>query len=31
MKFTDGYWQLRPGFARLRPAAVESVEAGTAS
>ncbi|TDU83384.1 alpha-D-xyloside xylohydrolase [Kribbella voronezhensis] len=27
MKFTDGYWQLRPGLARLRPAAVESVEA----
>ncbi|ADB30918.1 glycoside hydrolase family 31 [Kribbella flavida DSM 17836] len=27
MKFTDGYWQLRPGLTRLRPAAVESVEA----
>jgi alpha-D-xyloside xylohydrolase len=26
MKFTDGYWQLRPGLTRLRPAAVESVE-----
>jgi alpha-D-xyloside xylohydrolase len=26
MKFTDGYWQLRPGLTRLRPAGVESVE-----
>ncbi|MFD0782562.1 alpha-xylosidase [Micromonospora azadirachtae] len=26
MKFTDGYWQLRPGVTVLRPAAVESVE-----
>ncbi|GAA1122010.1 alpha-xylosidase [Kribbella jejuensis] len=28
MKFTDGYWQLRPGLTRLRPAEIESVEAG---
>lgn len=28
MKFTDGYWQLRRGLTRLRPAGVESVEAG---
>ena len=28
MKFTDGYWQLRDGMSRLRPAEVESVEAG---
>jgi alpha-D-xyloside xylohydrolase len=27
MKFTDGYWQLRPGLTRLRPAAVESIAA----
>jgi alpha-D-xyloside xylohydrolase len=27
MKFTDGYWQLGAGLTRLRPAAVESVEA----
>ncbi|SIQ33728.1 alpha-xylosidase [Micromonospora avicenniae] len=26
MKFTDGYWQLRPGVTVLRPGAVESVE-----
>ena len=26
MKFTDGYWQLRPGVNVLRPAGVESVE-----
>ncbi|MEV4539742.1 alpha-xylosidase [Asanoa sp. NPDC049518] len=26
MKFTDGYWQLRPGVSVLRPGAVESVE-----
>ena len=26
MKFTDGYWQLRPGVAVLRPGGVESVE-----
>ncbi|MEV6285811.1 alpha-xylosidase [Kribbella sp. NPDC051770] len=31
MKFTDGHWQLRPGFSRLRPAEVESVEAGDRS
>src|SRR3954453_9644616 len=28
MKFSDGYWQLRPGLTRLRPAEVESVAAG---
>ncbi|TCO42272.1 alpha-D-xyloside xylohydrolase [Kribbella antiqua] len=28
MKFSDGFWQLRSGLARLRPAEVESVEAG---
>jgi alpha-D-xyloside xylohydrolase len=28
MKFTDGYWQLRAGLTRLRPAEVESVQAG---
>ncbi|MEU4293458.1 alpha-xylosidase [Kribbella sp. NPDC026596] len=28
MKFTDGYWQLRAGLERLRPAEVESVVAG---
>ncbi|MFC0624170.1 alpha-xylosidase [Kribbella deserti] len=28
MKFTDGYWQIRPGLTRLRPAGVESVDAG---
>lgn len=26
MKFTDGYWQLRPGVRVLRPGTVESVE-----
>lgn len=26
MKFTDGYWQLRPGVSVLRPGTVESVE-----
>ncbi|RKF29389.1 alpha-xylosidase [Micromonospora globbae] len=26
MKFTDGYWQLRPGVTVLRPGTVESVE-----
>ena len=26
MKFTDGYWQLRPGVSVLRPARVDSVE-----
>ncbi|MET7749711.1 alpha-xylosidase [Micromonospora sp. NPDC005367] len=26
MKFTDGYWQMRPGVTVLRPGAVESVE-----
>ncbi|MER7166678.1 alpha-xylosidase [Micromonospora sp. NPDC000207] len=26
MKFTDGYWQMRPGVEVLRPRAVESVE-----
>ncbi|MEU1755603.1 alpha-xylosidase [Micromonospora matsumotoense] len=26
MKFTDGYWQLRPGVSVLRPGMVESVE-----
>ncbi|MFI6262901.1 alpha-xylosidase [Micromonospora sp. NPDC051006] len=26
MKFTDGYWQMRPGVTVLRPATVESVE-----
>lgn len=26
MKFTDGYWQLRPGVSVLRPGVVESVE-----
>jgi alpha-D-xyloside xylohydrolase len=26
VKFTDGYWQLRPGVQVLRPGAVESVE-----
>ncbi|MFY1703112.1 alpha-xylosidase [Micromonospora sp. WMMA1923] len=26
MKFTDGYWQLRPGVSVLRPRVVESVE-----
>ncbi|MET8232173.1 alpha-xylosidase [Micromonospora sp. NPDC005298] len=26
MKFTDGYWQLRPGVSVLRPGAVESIE-----
>ncbi|HEY0697113.1 MAG TPA: alpha-xylosidase, partial [Micromonospora sp.] len=26
MKFTDGYWQLRPGVTVLRPGPVESVE-----
>ena len=26
MKFTDGYWQLRPGVSVLRPGGVESVE-----
>lgn len=31
MKFTDGYWQLRPGVTRLSPAGVESVEAGERS
>lgn len=31
MKFTDGYWQLRAGLTRLRPAAVESVEASERS
>jgi len=31
MKFTDGYWQLRPGVSRLSPAGVESVEAGERS
>jgi alpha-D-xyloside xylohydrolase len=29
MKFTDGYWQLRPGVSVLRPHHVESVDAGT--
>jgi alpha-D-xyloside xylohydrolase len=28
VKFSDGFWQLRAGLARLRPAEVESVEAG---
>ncbi len=28
MKFSDGFWQLRAGMTRLRPAEVESVEAG---
>jgi alpha-D-xyloside xylohydrolase len=28
VKFSDGFWQLRSGLARLRPAEVESVEAG---
>lgn len=31
MKFTDGYWQLRPGVSVLRPAGVESVEQGDRS
>ncbi|TWD82387.1 alpha-D-xyloside xylohydrolase [Kribbella amoyensis] len=31
MKFTDGHWQLRTGLTRLRPAEVESVEAGDRS
>jgi alpha-D-xyloside xylohydrolase len=31
VKFTDGYWQLRPGVAVLRPGAVESVEPGDRS
>ncbi|GAA1525769.1 alpha-xylosidase [Kribbella lupini] len=31
MKFTDGYWQLRAGLTRLRPAAVESAEASERS
>ncbi len=26
MKFTDGYWQLRPGVSVLRPGGVDSVE-----
>ena len=26
MKFTDGYWQLRPGVNVLRPGGVDSVE-----
>ena len=26
MKFTDGYWQLRPGVSVLRPGGIESVE-----
>jgi alpha-D-xyloside xylohydrolase len=28
MKFTDGYWHLRPGVQVLRPGAVETVEPG---
>ncbi|PVG83984.1 alpha-xylosidase [Nocardioides gansuensis] len=28
MKFTDGYWQLRPGVSVLRPRSVDSVESG---
>ncbi|WP_432876549.1 alpha-xylosidase [Kribbella sp. CA-245084] len=28
MKFSDGYWQLREGLTRLRPAEVESVQVG---
>src|SRR5690349_15079027 len=31
MKFTDGYWQLRPGVSRLSPAGVGGVEAGERS
>jgi alpha-D-xyloside xylohydrolase len=31
MKFTDGYWHLRPGVTVLRPGGVESVEAGERS
>ncbi len=26
MKFTDGYWQLRPGVSVLRPGGIDSVE-----
>ncbi|MBO0608195.1 alpha-xylosidase [Myceligenerans salitolerans] len=29
MRFTDGYWQLRPGVEMLRPRDVDAVEAGT--
>jgi alpha-D-xyloside xylohydrolase len=28
MRFTDGYWQLRPGVEMLRPRDIDSVEAG---
>jgi alpha-D-xyloside xylohydrolase len=31
MKFTDGYWHMRPGVQVLRPYAVESVEPGERS
>ena len=31
MKFSDGYWQTRPGFTVLRPAEVAQAESDHAS